>query len=234
MTAIEEWDRLLTLWLNLPAGRSLLLDKIVSDIADSELLKGALFMALYWWLWFEGRLRRRDVVVGIVAATAAVILSRLLQFSLPFHQRPLLTPGLEMHLPLSIRPETYNAFSSFPSDTATLFFALAVPLWRRSRWLGAAAMAWTILVICAPRAYLGIHYVSDVLGGALFGLACMAVFCPLLARTALPDRVIYFAKVRPALFYPLAFIATFELSILFYDLRQFGLDAAHLAKALAG
>jgi hypothetical protein len=100
-----------------------------------------------------------------------VILSRLLQFTLPFHQRPLLTPGLEMHLPLSIRPETYNAFSSFPSDTA---------------------------------------------------------------RTALPDRIIHFAKVRPGLFYPLAFIATFELSILFYDLRQFGLGAAHLTKALAG
>jgi undecaprenyl-diphosphatase len=234
MMAMEQWDRLLTLWLNQPAGSSLLLDKIVSDIADSDLLKGALFMALYWWLWFEGRLRQRDVVVAVIAAVAAVILSRLLQFTLPFHQRPLLTTGLEMHLPLSIRPETYNAFSSFPSDTATLFFALAVPLWRRSAWLGMATMAWTILVICAPRAYLGIHYASDVLGGILLGLACMAIFCPLLARTSLPDRVVFFAKVHPAAFYPLAFIATFELSILFYDLRQFGLDAAHLAKALAG
>jgi len=232
MMAIEQWDRALTLWINHPAGSSLLLDKIVSDIAESELLKGGLFMAVYWWLWFEGRIRRRDIVVAVVAAVAAVILSRVLQFTLPFHQRPLLTLGLEMHMPLTIRPETYNTFSSFPSDTATLFFALAVPLWARSWWLGAAAMLWTIVVICVPRSYLGIHYVSDVLAGILLGLSFMAIVCPLLARTRLPDRVVDFAKMRPAVFYALAFVVSFELSILFYDLRQFGLDAAHLGKML--
>jgi len=44
MTGFEQWDRLLTLWINHPAGSSMLLDKIVSDIAASELLKGGLFM----------------------------------------------------------------------------------------------------------------------------------------------------------------------------------------------
>ena len=233
MTAIAQWDQALTLWLNQPAGRSLLLDKVMSDIAESELLKGAAFMALYWWLWFERRLDKRYVVIAIIGAVAAVILSRVLQFTLPFHQRPLLTPGLDLHQPLSVRADTYNPFSSFPSDTATLFFALAVPLWARSKALGVAAMTWTIVVICVPRAYLGIHYVSDVLGGIVLGIAFMAIFCPLLGRTRIPDRVVAFSALRPELFYPLAFIVTFELSILFYDLRQLGLDAVHLAKALA-
>ncbi len=233
MTAIDQWDHALTLWLNQPAGRNLLLDKVMSDVAESELLKGAVFMALYWWLWFEGRLSKRHVVIAVVGAVAAVILSRVVQFSLPFHQRPLLTPGLDIHQPLSIRADTYNSFSSFPSDTATLFFALAVPLWTRSKALGAAAMTWTIIVICVPRAFLGIHFVSDVLGGIVLGVAFMAIFCPLLGRTQIPDRVVAFSKLHPELFYPLAFIVTFELSILFYDLRQLGLDAVHLAKALA-
>jgi undecaprenyl-diphosphatase len=232
MMAIEQWDRALTLWINHPAGSSLLLDKIVSDIAESELLKGGLFMAVYWWLWFEGRIRRRDIVVAVVAAVAAVILSRVMQFTLPFHQRPLLTLGLQFHMPLSVRPSTYNTFSSFPSDTATLFVALSVPLWARSWWLGAATMLWTLVVVCVPRVYLGIHYVSDVLGGILLGIAFMAIVCPLLARTRLPDRIVDFAKAHPAVFYGLAFVLSLELSILFYDLRQFGLDAVRLAKTL--
>lgn len=232
MTAIEQWDQALSLWLNRPAGRSLLLDKTMSDIAESELLKGAAFMALYWWLWFEGRLGKRHVVIAIIGAVVAVILSRVLQFTLPFHQRPLLTPGLGIHQPLSVRPDTYNAFSSFPSDTATLFFALAVPLWTRSKALGVAAMTWTIVVICVPRAYLGIHYVSDVLGGIMLGIAFMAIFWALFGRTRIPDRIVAFSTRHPEFFYPLAFIVTFELSILFYDLRQLGLDAVHMAKAL--
>lgn len=232
MTVIDQWDRLLTLWLNQAAGQSLLLDKIVYDIADAEILKGAIFMALYWWMWFEGRVRQRDVVTGVLVAVAAVILSRVLQFTLPFHQRPLLTPGLGLHVPLSVQSETYNTFSSFPSDTATLFIALSVPLWKRSKWLGAAGALWTIIVVCVPRAYLGIHYVSDVIAGMALGVAFMVVCCPLLVRTGLPDRLVEFSKMRPAVFYPLAFVVTFELSILFYDVRQLILDAIHLAKAL--
>ena len=232
MTVIEHWDRLLTLWLNQPAGQSLLLDRIVSDIADAEIFKGALFMALYWWMWFEGRVRQRDIATGLLVAVAAVILSRFLQFTLPFHQRPLLTPELGLQMPLTVRPETYNTFSSFPSDTATLFIALSVPLWQRSRWLGAAAAIWTIVVVCVPRTYLGIHYVGDVVAGILLGVAFMVIFCPLLVRTGLPDRLVEFSKMRPAAFYPLAFVVTFELSLLFRDLRQLALDAVHVAKAL--
>ena len=233
MTAIEQWDQALTLWLNQPAGHNLLLDRFISDISESDLLKGAVFMALYWWLWFEGVPGKRHVVVAIVGAVAAVILARVLQFSLPFHQRPLLTPSLDIHQPLTIRADSYNSFSSFPSDTATLFFALAVPLFAKSKALGAAAMTWTIVVICVPRAYLGIHFVSDLLAGIVLGVAFMAIFCPLFGRTQIPDRVVAFSSLHPELFYPLAFMVTFELSILFYDLRQLGLDAVHLARALA-
>jgi len=221
------------LWINHPAGQNGVLDKFVFDVADSPVLKGGLFIAVYWWLWFErdGQ-QRRDVVVALVAGTATAIVSRLVQIALPFHQRPLHTPGLDLHVPLSVNPETLNTFSSFPSDHAMLFFALSVPLWRRSSWLGAAAMLWTALVVCLPRVYLGYHYPSDVLGGAIFGVPCMLLLSALVARTRLPDRAVRFAGLRPEAFYPVAFLLCFELATLFADVRHLLLDIYAVARMM--
>jgi undecaprenyl-diphosphatase len=233
VTGVAEIDGFLLLWINQPAGQSFVLDKLVYDIADAQLLKGGVFLAAYWWLWFERKgERRRKIVVAMVAAIATAILSRLLQVALPFHLRPLHSPLLGLHIPLTVDPETLNTYSSFPSDHAMLFFALAVPLWKRSRWLGAAAMIWAALVICLPRVYLGFHYPSDVLAGAVLGVLCMVVLSALVARTRFPDRALLFADLHPAAFYPLAFVLSFELATLFSDTRHLLLDAMRLGKML--
>ena len=76
MGDLREWDRLLTLWVNQPAGKSPALDKFAIDVTNSALVMGGIYVAIYWWLWFEHRIPRRDVVVALVAAVAAVIVSR--------------------------------------------------------------------------------------------------------------------------------------------------------------
>ena len=224
-------DKALVLWINSPAGQSAVLDKLVYDIADSPLLKGGLFLAFYWYLWFDRAPgRRREVAGALTAAVIVAILSRLVQIGLPFHQRPLHTPGLGVHLPLGVSPETLNTFSSFPSDHAMLFFALCVPIWRYSRRLGLVAMLWTLLVIGLPRIYLGYHYPSDILGGAVFGVGLMLLLEPLLLRSGLPDRIAKLAEGQPALFYAVAFPVCLELAVLFSDARHFAVAAAQLGK----
>lgn len=233
MTNLAEIDGVVLLWINQFAGQNGVLDKLVYDTADANLLKGGVFLAAYWWLWFERQgERRRKIAVAIIAASATAALSRLLQVALPFHQRPLHSPPTGFHMPLTVDPETLNTFSSFPSDHAMLFFALAVPLWNRSRWLGAAAMIWAVLVISLPRVYLGYHYPSDTLAGAVLGVLCMVVFSALLARTNFPERVVQFANFCPAAFYPLAFVLSFELATLFGDTRHLLLDAIRVGKML--
>jgi undecaprenyl-diphosphatase len=233
MGTVTDWDGFVLLWINQAAGRNGVVDKLIYDMADAQLLKGGVFLAVYWWLWFDQKGQwRRDVVVAMVAAIGTAVLSRLLQVGLPFHQRPLHSPDIGLHVPLTVDPETLNTFSSFPSDHAMLFFALAVPLWSRSRWLGAAAMIWTALVICLPRVYLGYHYPSDVLAGAVLGILSMVALSALVARTDFPTRAVHFADFHPAAFYPLAFVLSFELATLFADTRHFILDAMHLGKML--
>jgi undecaprenyl-diphosphatase len=233
MTHLAGWDRLLLLWINQPAGENGVIDKLMFDIADSNLVKGGVFLAFYWWLWFGGNaLRRRQVVVALVAAVAIAILSRALQVGLPFHQRPLHTPDLGVHIPLNVDPNSLNTFSSFPSDHAMLFFALSVPIWAYRRWMGAIAMLWTLVLICLPRIYLGYHYPSDVLAGGVLGIVLMPIVSGLLARMRWPDRVVEASKTHPAAFYGVAFLVSFELVLLFADLRHFALDAMRLGHML--
>jgi undecaprenyl-diphosphatase len=111
-----DWDRYLLLWINSPAGQNGVVDKFMYDLADSDLVKGGIFLAFYWGLWFDrDGSQRRDVVVALAAAIITAILSRGLQVGLPFHLRPLHTPGIGVHVPVGVDPAILNTFSSFPA-----------------------------------------------------------------------------------------------------------------------
>ncbi len=60
---------------------------------------------------------------------------------------------------------------SLPSLHASNFFAMAGVAWSASRRAGAVAIAIAALVALS-RVYLGVHWPTDVLAGAAWGLAC--------------------------------------------------------------
>jgi len=93
MSSLQQIDSLLLLHISHFAGRSLMLGRLVFAAFDSTPLKGGLFVAFYWWLWFDDRQcdrpsRRRDVVVFPMCGVIAEIASRGLQLGLPLQQRP--------------------------------------------------------------------------------------------------------------------------------------------------
>jgi undecaprenyl-diphosphatase len=67
---------------------------------------------------------------------------------------------------------------SFPSDHATAAFAIAIALLLRNRRIGWVALTMAA-VISISRIAVGVHYPSDVLGGAAIGtLAALALWVP--------------------------------------------------------
>jgi undecaprenyl-diphosphatase len=128
MTLFEQTDRALTLSANQFAGRSLVLDRFVNDILDTSLLNGGVFLASYWWLWFEAdesgvHTQRRNVVVALLAVIVVAGASRLLKVLLPF--RPLNDPDLGLRLPFGVDPTVrFGHVGAFALDAARLVRAL--------------------------------------------------------------------------------------------------------------
>jgi undecaprenyl-diphosphatase len=101
-----------------------------------------------------------------------------------------------------------------------VFFAMSTGLWYASKPLGAALTLYVACMIAFPRVYLGFHYPTDIIGGALFGVlfAYIANIEGVRARLAAP--AMRAAEGHPASFYTGFFLFSMGLASLFDPLRE--------------
>ena len=166
----SHFDTPAVLFVNRFVGKSPLFDDFVELITGTYLLHGVLFVALLWLIWFKdkGEESRNRLLMGGVAAVLAGFFSRLLQYFLPFHFRPLYNVDLNLTSPLGVG-SGLSHWNCFPSDHASLFFALATLILINDRRLGLLALVWAAIT-SSTRIYLGYHYPTDILGGAALGI----------------------------------------------------------------
>ena len=144
----DQFDIPVLQFLNQFAGKNAWLDRSFFLIADTFVLNGAVLVALLWFLWFSDKRdeARSRLVCGTVGAVFGVILSRILQFSLHYHVRPLHGANLNLVWPIGAEPEHWNHWNSFPSDHAAIYFALATVILINHRFLGLLAFFWATIV----------------------------------------------------------------------------------------
>jgi undecaprenyl-diphosphatase len=177
---LNSFDMTIESHLNRFVNHSRLFDTVMLLLAQRNLLKGAPIVFLCWAAYFEKSEkkdlieRRAKLVAAIPLAIAAVVVARVLAKVLPFRERPFRTAALHFQLPYGMSTERLYGWSSFPSDHAILFVALAVGVFFASRRLGLLALTYTALCIIGPRVYLGWHWPTDVLAGSLLGAAFAA------------------------------------------------------------
>ena len=209
------------------------LNRAITGLSGLPILTGAPLIALFWYLWFESNSEstKAKLLLGLGAAVAAVILSRGLQLTLPTHIRPLLDPVPGFNIPPGVDLIGLNEWNSVPSDHGCVYFALATVIWRRSHMLGLLGLL-PALIGSLPRFYLGYHYPSDVVLGAILGISVV-----MLVENYGPEtfarRAVRFEQQRPGIFYFWAFLLTFEVSVLFGDIRQIGVGLAQAYRFVA-
>ena len=140
------------------AGRSQAVDAIIVACAKFLPVVFALVLVTLWLTWKPTN--QRAAFLAGISALVALGIGQLIGMALP-RPRPYLTHQVN----LLIAP---TADTSFPSDHATLGFAVAVLVWRYNRRAGTALLL-LALVLAFARIFVGAHYPSDVLGGAALG-----------------------------------------------------------------
>lgn len=165
-----EFDAALTRAINSPAGMNSLLDILMIWISAIGVPLLVLAVAGQWWR----REDRHHIRHGLVAAGLTFLLGLALNqlILLAVHRIRPYDAGVT-HLLID-----RSADPSFPSDHATATIAIAAAfLLQGVRRLGLWFLAAAVLVMVS-RVYIGTHYVSDVLGGALTAtVAAVLVRC---------------------------------------------------------
>jgi len=109
----------------------------------------------------------------------------------------------------------FDGESSLPSDHAAMFTAFSVGLFFVSRRAGVFALLYTATVILLPRLYLGLHYLTDLLAGALLGAAC-AWACRKTAVVSYTAEPLYaVSRARPGVAMAAIFVVTWQIAAMF-------------------
>ncbi|PKN37715.1 MAG: hypothetical protein CVU62_08300 [Deltaproteobacteria bacterium HGW-Deltaproteobacteria-2] len=227
-------------------------DYFMALLISNYLVKGGILMTILWWFWFwdkndkkqnqplrelkgkkqnqpvreckeekQNKLLRERIVLTLVACLIAIFLGRFLAYVLPFRLRPL--QGMVNFIaPYGIDPNAFGSWSSFPSDHAVLFFALATGIFLISRMTGTLVTIYILLIICFPRVYCGLHYPTDIFAGALVGVGIgWLVITTKISKYISQPAILWLSK-EPRSFYACFFLLTYQIATMFDPVREIG------------
>ncbi len=206
-------------------GNNALLDRFVSHFALD--FKWAISLCVFWVLWFQRaedqEQRHKVLILIVVAVLLSLVVNRTISVLMPYRVRPMETAGIGYRLPMFEHPfnlTDFERWSSFPSDQATYFFAFATGFCFFSIRLGLVIFVYSTLIILA-RVYLGTHFPSDVLVGALLGIAVQLLINRESFRQA-TGPLLALEKSKPAYFNAMMFFILLEMGTGFMNVRDIG------------
>ena len=156
-------DARLVLWFNSIVGRSGAVDALI--ISFERIVPVILFLLLLGFIVWPGHPRREKIFLAFVPLVSGLIARYIVTNAIRFFYD---------------RPRPYEAYAihnlfvkdngSFPSGHAAFFFALGTALYFYDKRWGIGFLCAAAL-ISFSRVAAGVHYPTDILGGAAIGVA---------------------------------------------------------------
>jgi undecaprenyl-diphosphatase len=177
-------------WINGLAGHVSILDTMMRLMARDAIFLVPLFLVAAWF-WPAGPDRATNQRLA-AAAFFSVLLAlgfATVLGSIHYEARPFVS-DLSTKLLIS-----HGADNAFPSDHATVAFAIggAIVWWRHL--IGAVCLGIAVLIALA-RIYVGVHWPSDVIVAAAAGLLAGAILARVVPLFEKPQR--WFSRFLPA------------------------------------
>ena len=152
--------------LNHWAGHHLLIDAVMSFLAQYSLEMYAVLFLVAWFILPKHDAERRHALVvmgfsGILALGFNVVIAHIW-----FRPRPLVSLAKGTYTQLI--PHALDA--SFPSDHTSGSFAFAAASWKRVDYWISHLFTFLAIFVAIARVYTGVHWPTDVLAGIIIGI----------------------------------------------------------------
>lgn len=219
---INNFDLSILSAVNQYAHHSVTFDHFVVSIQNNNLLKGGVLMSLVYFVWFkasQNSIKRHYIIATLLCTFPADLLARLMSKTLAFRFRPIHEATIHFLPPLGMDANILEGYSAFPSDHAILFFCISTGLLFCSKKLGIFAFIYTLIFIALPRLYLGLHYPTDLIAGAIIGIIFAVTANIYFAQSKLVSTINQWSYSKPEFFYPLFFLVTCEIFEMFASSR---------------
>ena len=164
------------------AGRAAMLDGVMVFLAQAApYIFAAIFAVAFWRAPRPAERLRRSIVYAVLAGLLALLVNAVVS-AIYFRPRPFVTLAGHVHLLVA-----HAADASFPSDHTAGSFAFAAAMAFAG---GAWSIAFYILaaMVAIARVFVGVHWPTDVIAGALVGI--------LSGRVILRTRRVYERPIR--------------------------------------
>lgn len=172
-------------------------------VGNNALIRGGPVFFAFVLVWFAKPDPEHQIKIlfGLVATMLATITSVVLQFLFTPHTRPFMDTALPINTAVADLGDLgLHRLSSFPSDSAALYFAICTIIFLENRRLGIVSFVWAFLTVGVSRVALGYHYPSDVLGALVLGPGLVLISSRMrFAQTFCAEQIRRFPRAMPVL-----------------------------------